>query len=110
MTGGVANYAPREAPAYYNVNGGKAFTTVTMEGGESRREEEKGGGGTVVRTATTKATEEGVSRGAAGAPPLSTSPPWRWGVHHLGALMGDVAAGRDTGPSSCNGEGASTAR
>ncbi len=92
MTGGVADDAPREAPAYYDFEGGTTFATVTTEGGGSRGEEE-GGGGTVVRTAATKATEDGVGRGAAGAPPSSASPPWRWSVRHLGAPAGDAAGG-----------------
>jgi len=93
MTGGVADDAPREAPAYYDFEGGTTFATVTTEGGGSRGEEEEGGGGTVVRTAATKATEDGVGRGAAGAPPSSASPPWRWSVRHLGAPAGDAAGG-----------------
>ena len=53
MTGGVANDAPREAAAYYDVEGGMTF-------GVSRGEEEEGGGKTFVRTLTTKATEDGI--------------------------------------------------
>ena len=93
MTGGVANDAPREAPGYYGVKGGTTFATATMEGGGFWGEEEEGGEGTVVRTATTKATEDGVRRGSVGAPPLSGSPPWRWRVRHLGTPAGDAAAG-----------------
>ena len=111
MTGRVANDAPREAPGYYGVKGGTMFATATMEGGGSRGEEEEGGGGTVIRTATTKATEDGVRRGSVGAPPLSVLPPWRWRVRHLGTPAGDAAAGGgDAGPSSRDGEGASTAQ
>ena len=110
MTGGIADNAPREAPAYYDVEGGTTFTTMTMEGGGLRVEEEEGGGGTVVWTATSKETEEGIGRWAAGAPPSSASPPWRWSVHHLGTPAGDAAGGGDAGPSSRDGEGVSAAR
>ena len=69
MMGWVADDAPREAPAYYDVKGDTTFATVTTEGGWSRVGEEEGDGGTVVWTATTKVTEDGVGRGASGAPP-----------------------------------------
>ena len=75
MTDRVANDALREAPAYYDVEGGTMFATATTEGGRSRGEEEEGGGGTVVPTMTMKATEDGISRVAAGAPPSSALPP-----------------------------------
>ena len=107
MTGGVTDDAPREAPAYYDVEGGTTFATTTTEGGGLRGEEEEGGRGTIIQTATTKATEESVGREAAGAPPLSALPPWRWCVHHLGTPAGDTAARKDAGPSSCDGKGVS---
>ena len=110
MTGGVANNAPREVPAYYNVEGGTTFATATTEGGGSRGEEEEGGGGTVVWTATTKAMEDGISRGAAGATLLFALPPWRWSVRHLGMPVGDVAAGGDAGSLSPGSKGASAAQ
>ncbi len=110
MAGGVANDAPREVPAYYNVEGGTTFATATTEGGGLRGEEKEGGGWTVVWTATTKATEDGAGWGAAGAPPLSALPPWRWSMSHLGTPTGDAAAGGDTGPSSCDGEGVSASQ
>ena len=110
MTGRVADNALREAPAYYNVEGGTTFATVTMEEGGLRGEEEEGGGRTVVRTATTKATEDGVGWGVAGTPPLSMSPPWRWSVHHLGTPAGDAVVRGDGGPPSRDGEGANAAR
>ena len=110
MTGGVADDAPREAPAYYNVKGGTTFATATTEGGGSRGEEDEGGGWGTVQTATTKTTEDGLGRGAAGAPPSFASPPYRWSVRHLGSPAGDAAARGDSGSLSRNGEGASAAQ
>ena len=89
--------------AYYDVEGGTTFATVTTEGGGV----EGGGGGW---TATTKAKEGGVGRGAAGAPPSPVSPPWRWSVCHLGTPVGDKVAGGDAGPLSHDDKGASAAR
>ena len=86
------------------------FTTATTEGGGSRGEEEEGGGGTIVWTATAKAMEDDVGQRAAEALISSMLPPWRWSVRHLGTPTGDAAVGGDTGPSSRNGEGVSSAR
>ena len=110
MTYGVIKDAPREAPAYYDIEGGTKFATAMTEGG-GLREEEEGGGGAIVWTATTKTAEDGVGWGAARAPLSSASPPpWRWSVRHLGTPAEDAVVGGDVGPLSRGGEGASAAR
>jgi hypothetical protein len=45
MMGRVADDALREAPAYYDVEGGTKFTTARTEGGESRGKRRRGTGG-----------------------------------------------------------------
>ena len=62
-----------------------------------------GGGGTVIWATTTKATEDGIGRWAAGAPPSSALPPWRWDMHHLGTPAGDCRQGRECCPMRDNG-------
>ena len=98
MTGGVADDAPREAPAYYDVEGGTTFATVTTEGGGSRGEEEEGGGGTVIRTAATKATEDGVGRGAAGGSAVVRVASMEVERAPPGSARGGRGGGRGCGP------------